>query len=254
MTLLRRRPREVYRVYSEEEYLNGAGSDIASVGGERPLGEFPLGEIPLSEPPFGELPLPVEIVGHRAGEEHRPRGGVQERRLHRMAGVAMLAAAVGTVGGVVFLNVARAHSDAEGPEGSLIASTHSPRVVRPPLVAGARPSFSESAVVRSAKRTRLLPAPVARGSGSASHLFSTHSPNHLLTHIPTHPRAWDVVVADYVPRPSQLQAVAVDAPAQQSATSATGESTAADAAADAAVVRPAQSSAAERRSEFGFER
>jgi len=248
MTLLRRRPREVYRVYSEEEYLNGAGSDIASVGGERPLGE-PL----LSEPPFGELPLPVEIVGREAGEEHRPRGGVQERRLHRMAGVAMLAAAVGTVGGVVFLNVARAHSDAQGPQGSLSASTHSPRVVRPPLIAGARPSFSASAVVHSAKRTRLLPAPVARGSGSASHLFSTRSPNHFLTHIPTHPRAWGAAVVDYVPRPSQLEAVAADAPAQQSATSATGESTAADAA-DAAVMRPAQSPSAERRSEFGFER
>ena len=253
MTLLRRRPREVYRVYSEEEYLNGAGSDIASVGGERPLGEFPLGEIPISEPPLGELPLPVEIVGHRVGGEHRPRGVVRERRLHRMAGVAMLAAAVGTVGGVVFLNVARAHSDAEGPQGSLIASTHSPRVVRPPLIAGARPSFSASAVVHSAKRTRLLPAPVARGSGSASHPFTTHSPNHLPTHIPTHPRAWDAAVVDYVPRPSQLEAVA-EAPAQQSAMSATGESTAADASADAAVVRPAQSPAAERRSEFGFER
>jgi septal ring-binding cell division protein DamX len=62
------------------------------------------------------------------------------------------------------------------------------------------------------------------------------------------------VVVDYVPRPSQLEAVAADAPAQQRATSATGESIAADAAADVAVVRPAQSPAAERRSEFGFER
>ncbi len=30
MTLLRRRPREVYRVYYEDEYLNGAGLDLAA--------------------------------------------------------------------------------------------------------------------------------------------------------------------------------------------------------------------------------
>ena len=32
MTLLRRRPREVYRVYSEDEYLDGAGSELRDRG------------------------------------------------------------------------------------------------------------------------------------------------------------------------------------------------------------------------------
>ena len=103
MMLLRRRPREVYRVYSEEEYLSGAGLDNASID-EWPVAEWPLGEPPLGEPPVGESPLSVETTRHRAGGEHRRRQAVQERQLHRMAGVAMLAGAMGTVGGVVVLN------------------------------------------------------------------------------------------------------------------------------------------------------
>ena len=55
VTLLRRRPREVYRVYSEEEYLNGAGAEPASVG---------------------EWPVAVEPASMRSGE----------RRLRRVAG------------------------------------------------------------------------------------------------------------------------------------------------------------------------
>ena len=106
--LLRRRPREVYRVYSEEEYLNGAGSGLAGIG-EWPVTEWPLVEAPHDEPPVGEAPLSVEPARQGAGGEHR---------LHRITGVAMLAGAMGTVGGVVFLNVARAHGGA-GARGKL---------------------------------------------------------------------------------------------------------------------------------------
>jgi hypothetical protein len=233
MTLLRRRPREVYRVYSEEEYLNGAGSGLASIG------EWPLGESPLGEPPVGESPLSVETVTHRAGGEHRLRRVVEERRLHRMAGVAMLAAAVGTVGGVVFLNVARAHGGT-GARGSFLVATRSTRVAHSPAVDDAQPQGGSSrpVVVRSVKTTsssrvvhvkRSLGSPVPRRS------------NHLLTHDHNPPvrRLTDAaVVADYVPpRPSSGEA----APAQVSTTTA--------------FVAPAPTRLAlEKRSEFGFER
>jgi hypothetical protein len=77
VTLTRRRPREVYRVYSEEEYL--AGVD-----------------------PFAEWDAP------RA----QPVGG--GRRLQRFAGAAALTGAVGTVGGVIGLAGLHAHAGARG--------------------------------------------------------------------------------------------------------------------------------------------
>lgn len=224
MMLLRRRPREVYRVYSEEEYLNGAGSELASIG------EWPVTERPLGEPQVGEAPLSVETARQGAGGEHR---------LHRMVGVAMLAAAVGTVGGVVFLNVARAHGGT-GARGSFLATTRSSRVARSPAVDDAQSPVASSrpVVVRSVKTApgsrvihvrRSLGRPVPRRS------------NHLLTHDHNPPvrRLTDVaVVADYVPpRPSSGEA----APAQVSTTIAS--------------VAPAPTqSALEKRSEFGFER
>jgi len=242
MTLLRRRPREVYRVYSEEEYLNGAGSDIATAGGEWSLGESPLGEIPLGEPPFGEFPLPVETVGHRAGGEHRPHRMVEERRLRRMAGVAMLAAAMGTVGGVVVLNVARAHGGA-GAQGSLLAATHSSRVARSPAVNDAQPQMRSSrpAVVHSVKTTPRSRVVHVRRSLSGPVL---HRPNHLLTHHLPVPRRTDVaVVADYGLRPSsgEVSAPAAPAPAASTQVSTTTASV------SAALAR-------EKRPEFGFER
>lgn len=245
MTLLRRRPREVYRVYSEEEYLNGAGSDIATAGGEwslgeSPLGEIPLGEPPLGEPPFGEFPLPVETVGHRAGGEHRPHRVVEVHRLRRMAGVAMLAAAMGTVGGVVVLNVARAHGGA-GAQGSLLAATHSSRVARSPAVNDAQPQMRSSrpAVVHSVKTTPRSRVVHVRRSLSGPVL---HRPNHLLTHHLPVPRRTDVaVVADYRPRPSSGEVSAVPAPAVSTQVSTTTASV------SAALAR-------EKRPEFGFER
>ena len=73
MTRLRRRPRAVYRVYGEEEYLAGADALPAWDG-----------------PPSDE-------------SKHG-------RRLQRIAGAAALTGAVGTVGGVVGLAGLRAHA------------------------------------------------------------------------------------------------------------------------------------------------
>jgi hypothetical protein len=74
MTRLRRRPRAVYRVYGEEEYL--AGVDTLSAREDLPL---------VEEPTHG-------------------------RRLQRIAGAAALTGAVGTVGGVVGLAGLRMHA------------------------------------------------------------------------------------------------------------------------------------------------
>jgi hypothetical protein len=73
MTRLRRRPRAVYRVYGEDEYLAGVDA-------------LPAGEgSPSDEPTHG-------------------------RRLQRIAGAAALTGAVGTVGGVVGLAGLRVHA------------------------------------------------------------------------------------------------------------------------------------------------
>jgi hypothetical protein len=233
MTLLRRRPREVYRVYSEEEYLNGAGSGLASIG------EWPLGESPLGEPPVGESPLSVETVTHRAGGEHRLRRVVEERRLHRMAGVAMLAAAVGTVGGVVFLNVARANGGG-GARGSLLAATHSSRVARSPAADDTQPHVSSSrpVIVRSLKTTPGSRVVHVRRSLDRP---APHRSNHLLTHdhnLPVRRHTDVAVVADYAPhRPSSGEVTLI--PVSTTTASAAP-----------APVRLAP----EKRSEFGFER
>jgi hypothetical protein len=69
MTLLRRAPREVYRVYSEAEFFDGAAG--------------------------------VEVFAPATAT------GAGERRLRRLAGAAMLAGAVGTMGGAVVLTGSR---------------------------------------------------------------------------------------------------------------------------------------------------
>ena len=74
MRRLRRRPRAVYRVYGEEEYL--AGVDTLSAREDPPLAE---------EPAHG-------------------------RRLQRIAGAAALTGALGTVGGIVGLAGLRMHT------------------------------------------------------------------------------------------------------------------------------------------------
>jgi hypothetical protein len=245
MTLLRRRPREVYRVYSEEEYLNGAELDIASIA-EWQLGESPLGESPLGESPVGEASLSVETAEHQAGGEHRLRRGMKERRLHRMAGVAMLVAAVGTVGGVIFLNVTRAHG--AGAQGSLLAATSSSRVARSPAVNDAQPQVGSSrqAIVDPVKTTpRSRVIDVRRSLGVlVPRRSNPRRANHLLTHpLPVRRRTDVAVVADHGHRPSSGEVSAVPASASTQMSTAT-------ASVSAAPARPAR----EKRAEFGFER
>lgn len=82
MTRLHRRPRAVYRVYGEEEYLAGADAFLAAGG-----------------PPPGDF-----------GDGSTPGNAKHGRRLQRIAGAAALTGAVGTVGGVVGLAGLRAHA------------------------------------------------------------------------------------------------------------------------------------------------
>jgi hypothetical protein len=81
MTRLRRRPRTVYRVYGEEEYLAGADA----------------------------LPLREDAPASRECPSREPAPG---RRLQRIAGAAALTGAVGTVGGVLARAELRAHEPA----------------------------------------------------------------------------------------------------------------------------------------------
>lgn len=239
--LLRRRPREVYRVFTEEEYLNGAGSGVAGIGDEWSLGEsavvgeWPLAEAPLAESlladfPPGEPPLPVETVRQGAG---------RERRLHRMAGVAMLAGVVGAVGGVVILNLARAHTGT-GAGGSLVvAAARSSRVAHLPVLDDAQPRVTSSrpVVVRAVDTKRLRVPPIRRSLGGSVTRRSKRFPPHL----PVRRRTGVAVVADYVPPQSSAEVSAVAPPAQVSTTTAS--------------VAPApQRPAPEARPEFGFER
>ncbi len=79
--LPRRAPREVYRVYDEDEFLDGAGD--------------------------GEFFEPVEPVEPVKLAEPAASAGTGERRLRRLAGAAMLVGAVGTVGGAIAINISR---------------------------------------------------------------------------------------------------------------------------------------------------
>ncbi len=86
MTLMGRRSREVYRVYSEDEFLDGAAQEF--LDGVEP--------------------------GSAAGDGRDVVSGGGERRLRRFAGAAMLVGAVGTVGGVVAVHVVRNSRGAVG--------------------------------------------------------------------------------------------------------------------------------------------
>jgi hypothetical protein len=156
-------------VYSEGEYLNGAGLDLTAAE-DWPAVEPAVGlaveELPITvEPglePVDELTVAREPAvdlapGDAPIEEHVYDGFVHARtrgvRLRRIAGVAMLAGAVGTVGGVVGMNMSRTHHRAGRGPGSLVA--RSSRVVSSPELAGSRsaPSSAPSApaVVPSVK-------------------------------------------------------------------------------------------------------
>jgi hypothetical protein len=116
VTLLRRAPREIYRVYSEEEYLSGA---VAELG---------------------------------AGTELTSGG---ERHFHRAAGVTMLVGATGAVGAIVVLNSAWVHTGVgRGPE-RMMAVAHA-KVARSPVVADPPVAPARASVFRASGTTRPL--------------------------------------------------------------------------------------------------
>ena len=223
MTLLRRRPREVYRVYTEEEYLNGAELEPAMV---------------LA----GRWPVEVESA----------RNGAGERRLRRVAGMAMLAGAVGTVGGVVAANNPWAHRGAGRRPGSLVAEARSPRIVR--SISDSDPASAPPPVSTLARPPEITRSRAARHRGA-----SRTSPNRHSVHLhagrrggsDTHPRGGVAVVVDYSPDASAGGAAAPSASA--------GETTAAVSSADEATTPVSASAATVRagtgtQAEFGFER
>lgn len=109
MMLLRARSRDTYRIYSEEEFLSGAGSEqpFEPVGPEEPLGLIALAS--------------------------------SRRRLRRLAGVAMLAGAVGTAGGVVAVDPLSPHrAVARKARGSSHPTTRPNADARPYLMRKAR--------------------------------------------------------------------------------------------------------------------
>lgn len=146
-SILQRRPREVYRVYTEEEYLNGAGFEPATVD-----------ESPISAEPGKTL----------AGE----------RRLRRAAGVAMLAGAIATVGAVVAANISRAHRGAVRKPGSLVAATRSSPPLPSPVQASSRAVPAAPAVAhRTVQVTRLSGPRAGRRSDRPGR--SVFHPGHL---------------------------------------------------------------------------
>jgi hypothetical protein len=220
MTLLRRRPREVYRVYSEDEYLDGAGSELVGDVGERPVREPDLAS--EGERPTDRATVSVEPAGQVGGR----------RRLYRAVGVAMLAGAVGAVSCVVFLNIARAHGGGRA-RGRVVAAAHPAPIARAAAVAGAQPEEmpSHPAVMRDVE-TRRSPVPPTRRS--------PHNPvSRRAPHLPTNPavhRQIDVaVVVGYVSQPSP--GAVPDAPVYTPESAAT-----------------VSGSTVEERLEFGFER
>ncbi|MGH2905100.1 MAG: hypothetical protein ACRDK7_16180 [Solirubrobacteraceae bacterium] len=229
MRLSRRSPREIYRVYSEEEYLGGAGTEL---GGN--IGEWPARMAALAiegDWPIDRSPVSVDRGGGRRG-------------LRRGGGVAMLAVAAGAVSWVVFLNIAGPHGGG-GARGGAVAAFHAAPVVRAAPVADAQPEVAplRPAVVHAAEAERPQVPPLGRSPANARSRRPAPRPPH--AHRSTHPsvrRRIDVAVpADYVPRRSP--GAVSDAPAD---TGASTEPASIDTA-------PAASSA-EKRPEFGFER
>jgi hypothetical protein len=138
---LRARSREVYRVYTEEEYLNGAGLAPAT------LDAWPAEVEPteLEDAPVGEHAYD--------GFVQPARKELRARRLRRMTGAAMLVGALGTVGGVVVANTSRTHRGAGRRPESLVADTHSSKVVSSRAVtsasaAGRSPEITPSHVTQ----------------------------------------------------------------------------------------------------------
>jgi hypothetical protein len=241
MTLLRRRPREVYRVFTEEEYLNGAELEFGT-GSERPATVEPV------------------------------RRSSDTPRLRRVAGVTMLVGAIGAVGGVVALNSAWAHRSTERRTGHLVASMRS-RVAdsSAPVVTTSSMPGSRPAVVSSLDQTRarvsVAGRRVAGHRGSRHRPLAPHSPGRSptrapdLTHAPSNPGAGVATVVDDSPESRPRTIAAADTSTQKGsttnvgATAPTGDSTTAGSS-NVATARPSPAPAPtpERHAaEFGFE-
>jgi hypothetical protein len=184
MTLLRRAPREIYRVYSEEEYLGGTGSEL-------------IGE-----------------VGAAAGQ------GCGQRRLQRVAGAAMLAGAVGAVSCLVVLNIVR-HGGGLARGGIVAAATRPTPIVHAAAFADAQPQVTSSrpATVRAVETKRSRVPPIGRSLANPV----ARRPAHLLIHLPVRRQIDVAVVAGYVPHRSsgEVHEAPVSAPAS-TATASTG--------------------------------
>ena len=134
-------------MYTEEEYLNGAGFEPATVD---------------------ESPILAEPGKTLAGE----------RRLRRAAGVAMLAGAIATVGAVLAANISRAHRGAARKPGSLVAATRSSSSLSSPVQASSREAPAAPAVAhRTVQATRLSGARAGQRSDRPGR--SIFRPSHL---------------------------------------------------------------------------
>jgi hypothetical protein len=131
-------------VYTEEEYLNGAGFEPATVD---------------------ESPMVAEPGKTLAGE----------RRLRRAAGVAMLAGAIATVGAVLAANISRAHRGAARKPGSLVAATRSSPSLPSPVQTGSR--AAPAVAHPSVQATRLSGARAGQRSDRPGR--SIFRPSHL---------------------------------------------------------------------------
>jgi hypothetical protein len=285
MTLLRRRPREVYRVYSEEEYLGGAGTQLGGIAEwhaaepelvelgsveEWPVGVAELGsagEWPLGEPepavgkewPLEEPSLPFEeSAGQHAEWDPSRSAGQQvgEHRLRRAAGVAMLAGVLGAVGCLVCLNLVRTHSGGAPGRRSLLAATRPSRVAgSAPAADDARPQLEPSrpVVVRPVEtaRSRVRSQSGASRKGGPDPRSSDRVP----VHHPAHLHAGVVVLADYAHRrPSSGEASAAPVSAPASAPAPAQPAPQAGGTTTPAVAAAAAHPAPEGQAEFGFER
>jgi hypothetical protein len=223
-------------VYSEEEYLNDAGPELATLG----------------ESPASAQAQPVS-------------GGAGKRRLHRVMGVAMLVGTVGIVGGVVAVNTLRTHRIAAAGRGhgSLLAATHSRADTGSPRPLAAGPSARSRSRVALVDRDRTSSAhPKAKAKAKVK-LDATLRVRRRVSgshHVrPGRPRAdgggvrggaGTVIVVDDSPGSRSGPSTSAGAPSEGSGTtSPTVESAPAVSSADAATVHPGQGSGAE----FGFE-
>ena len=213
-------------------------------------------ELPVGEPESatGVSGLENRRVAEPAGQHAAWYPEVREHRLRRMAGVAMLAGAVGAVGGVVCLNLARTQRRAPG-RGSLLAAT------RTAEVAGSRPRPTMldprwrrrgrwSCVLSKTRRARVSrhgPAQVARRTGSPP--LRSSPPRHTLRHAAT-PALWSspTMRIAVTPRVTAAPAPAAVPPAPAQPAPEAGGTTI-----PAVATAPAHP-APEGRAEFGFER